>query len=635
MGKWESLKKEGYQQLNTIGTPSRALEVNDDVFLSDNKLLHTHMSPNFKKQPKTPRDHEYTSKLNLFTGRNLKPMLDRPNKKENPPLFKPFKEEYLPNRNYVMNNVLAQGSRFKDETGPNSRKFEAPTPAIRVPKGVDIGYNAEGDDRPFHPWYRPEEQTIDELTGEVRPTYQINRNNIGRKGDKMHQMPKPSTKRPEALFGIDFSTIIPGLGAFSQNAPKEGQINNKGDKKMDTIEYIGNMNSNMSKKGQYGKIRTANKQATENKTVMTGIKAFLHKTKSLFTANTVDSTMEERAGGTNPIVFTSENGRKRGINTQSENKKISKIDRNGVSKPIIYTEQNGRKRGNNTKPDNKKRTDLVQTGQYDMGGLGGEIIYNPTVKDVKNIAFPIAGAPHENRTTNYQKEFREFKNKKMGHKNAPQLQMDGNNNPLHLSDMFDEIDFTDDTSFQQTGNFTDIGNDNGGHLINRGMKDPKNSYMNVREVRTGNLSGKAKNNYEMDNVFAPTTRKEGLAQKYQGNAGANNPKQFINNNHNNTKLSKTGYVGGRSGNGGAKTNNIWGDTEYMGLSRTGIDRLAADAGPRPLPNNPTGDHYGYNNQIIMGQNTRRQRELATNSRLSLETKNKQFHKPIMKFKVGN
>jgi len=601
MGKWESLKKEGYQQLNNIGTPSRALEVNDDVFLSDNKLLHTSMTPNFKKQPHVPRDHEHTSKLNTFTGRNLKPLLDRPSKKENPPLFKPFKEEYLPNRNYVMNNVLAQGSRFKDETGPNSRKFEAPTPSIKVPKGVDIGYNAEGDARPFHSWYRPEEYTIDELKGEVRPEYKLNRYNIGRKGDKMHQMPESTTKRPENIFGIDFSTIIPGLGAFSQNAPQEGQINNKGDKKQDSIEYIGNMRGNQNKAGDYGKIRTSNKQATENKTVMTGIKAFLHKTKSLFTANEVDST--------------------------------TKLDRTGGSNPLVYTEQNGRKRGLNTQPRNKKQINLTQTGQYDMGGLGGDIVYNPSIKDVKNIAFPVVGAPHENRTMGYQKEFRAFKNKKVGIKNAPQLQVNGNNDLLHMPDMFNELDFGNDVSFQQVGNYTNIGDDNGGHLVNRAIKDPSNAYMNVRDTRTGGIVGGNKNNYEMDNIFAPTTKKEGMAQKYQGNAGSSAPKQFINDNHNNTRLSKTGFVGGRSGNGGANTNNIWDDTEYMGLSKMRIDRLAADAGPRPLPSNPTGDHYGYNNQIIMGKNTRKQREYADNSRLSMETKHKQFHKPIMKFKI--
>lgn len=208
-------QKEGYQQLSEIGVPQAANVVDDAVFLSENKLLHTYMTPQFKKDPHFARSGEYTERFELWTGK-VKPMYDRPEKKENPPMYAPFKEGYLPNHNQIMNDVNNMQGRFRDTTGQTAKAFEKPTEPIKVPHGLGMGYNAEPTDRPFHELYRPNEYTSDQLTGKVRPTYELERTNPGMKFDSqnIYIQGDYTRKTNQAVYGQNTSEFIPTLGAF-------------------------------------------------------------------------------------------------------------------------------------------------------------------------------------------------------------------------------------------------------------------------------------------------------------------------------------------------------------------------------------------------------------------------------------
>lgn len=211
-------EKEGYQELNTIGVFERSYPVSDEVFLAKNELLGNYMRPNFKKEPHYARAHEWDSKLNLYTG-NVKKMYDRPEKKENPPIYAPFKYWYLPNKNDIMNQVDGMADRFRNETGERAKMFEKPTEPIRVPPGVGLGYNTVATDKPFHQNYRVDEKTIDELKGKVRPTYQLERTNPGSRATYSLLTPADTRKQNQAVYGQDVDEYLPSLGTIFQ-APK-------------------------------------------------------------------------------------------------------------------------------------------------------------------------------------------------------------------------------------------------------------------------------------------------------------------------------------------------------------------------------------------------------------------------------
>lgn len=229
--------KEDYRELSNIGVPQRRISVSDDVYIASNELLNANMRPNVKRQPYISRDNEYKSKLDLFTGQNLKPP-----KREQPPLFDLFKEEYLPNRNDVMNKVNAQKCRYKDVTSDISRQYETPIEPVMVPPGLDLGYNAEPSNRPFHPYYRTDEKTSEELTGKIRPDYDIsNRTNPGLMGYKPPQEQECIKRRPDAVYGIPQGQVISNIfSPFSKTIKHQDiLIEHETQRGLTKNEYIG------------------------------------------------------------------------------------------------------------------------------------------------------------------------------------------------------------------------------------------------------------------------------------------------------------------------------------------------------------------------------------------------------------
>ena len=166
------------------------------------------MRPNIKKQPYIPRDNENKARLDLYTGQYQKRT-----KKEQAPLFDLFKQDYLPDRNNIMNQVLDQAGRYRDETSTLAKNFETPIDKVKVPPGLDLGYNAEPTNRPFHPIYRQDEYTRDELTGVVRPDFSLDRTGGALMGEKTILNPEYEKKRPETVYGVPQGQVISNIFA--------------------------------------------------------------------------------------------------------------------------------------------------------------------------------------------------------------------------------------------------------------------------------------------------------------------------------------------------------------------------------------------------------------------------------------
>lgn len=231
--------KEDYKGLQLIGTPEGNCEVSDDVFDATKGILRPYMVPMFKGEPyNVVGASNYQGKLELYTG-DVKKMLDRPQKKENVPLFKPFKEDYLLNQNDVFNRASAEEStRAYNNSFLSARPFEFPVEPVFVKKGLGLGYTAEGDPNPFHSQWRPPVKTVDELRGWVRPTFAFSRANAGVSEYVLGHNPitnpvRSKTRRQDAVYGLSIKdTIIPGIFKGDFGTPCNPEIIEKENKKM-------------------------------------------------------------------------------------------------------------------------------------------------------------------------------------------------------------------------------------------------------------------------------------------------------------------------------------------------------------------------------------------------------------------
>lgn len=231
--------KEDYKGLQLIGTPEGNCEVSDDVFDATKGILRPYMVPMFKGEPyNVVGASNYQGKLELYTG-DVKKMLDRPQKKENVPLWKPFKEDYLLNQNDVFNRASAEEStRAYNNSFLSARPFEFPVEPVFVKKGLGLGYTAEGDPNPFHSQWRPPVKTVDELRGWVRPTFAFSRANAGVSEYVLGHNPitnpvRSKTRRQDAVYGLSIKdTIIPGIFKGDFGTPCNPEIIEKENKKM-------------------------------------------------------------------------------------------------------------------------------------------------------------------------------------------------------------------------------------------------------------------------------------------------------------------------------------------------------------------------------------------------------------------
>ena len=196
--------KENYQELSRIGVPQRSIEVSDAVFVADNELLKANMYPQAKKMPFTPKSGAWNRTLDLYTGQNLKS-----SRTEQAPLFDLMKEDYLPNKNDLMNKALNQAGRYRDETSFISKQFEKPIETVRVGPGLNLGYTNENTNQPFHEMYRPDAKNRDELTGKVKPTFAIDRTDGALMGDHSYVIPNYiKLERDDAVYGHPNGPII-------------------------------------------------------------------------------------------------------------------------------------------------------------------------------------------------------------------------------------------------------------------------------------------------------------------------------------------------------------------------------------------------------------------------------------------
>jgi len=231
--------KEDYRGLQLIGTPNNNCEVSDDVFDGSKGILRPYMVPMFKKEPyNISGASAYQGKLDLYTG-NVKKMLDRPQKKENVPLWKPFKETYLLNKNDIYNRASAdESARYYNDSFLTARQFEFPVEPVIVKRGLGLGYTAEGDPNPFHSQWRPPVKTVDELRGWVRPDFDIGRVNVGVSENALGVNPitnpmRAKTRRQDAVYGLGIKdTIIPGIFKGDFGTPCTGDLIEKRNKKL-------------------------------------------------------------------------------------------------------------------------------------------------------------------------------------------------------------------------------------------------------------------------------------------------------------------------------------------------------------------------------------------------------------------
>lgn len=617
-------KKEGYQQLNLIGTPQHSVEVDDSVFLGENKLLGTYMEPNFKKQPYVPRSHEYTHKLDLFTGRNLKPLLDRPEKKENVPLFKPFKQDYIANRNDIMEKKLAMASRYRDETSQVSRKFEKPTPEIKVAPGVDIGYNAEPSNRPFHSWYRPPALNVDELRGEVRPDYTIDRTEGGLKGNKSYIMPKKKNlkRRPEAIYGQgNQSRVIPGIATFSKGAnDRLATAINRTVKKTESSEHFGNEYREHDYKSLPDKrkpFRDVTKRHTRpDESTRVGASFTRDHDDSKY-----DRTMNVKPKATKRMNIVSE--------------------RDGNIKPLTMMSNNPNTKGKGMHKDLLNKELHLQAVRD--GNIDGDYTKTPyTNKETLLLRSPQTYNHERDNRGDYSKSKR---------RNEHELDLPESKAYKHVGNQRAGADthhrankVLDKNQYNHMRNPIEHGvNDRRGvgeassrKAPNRGSKKGlrkermQNSYIDDTQITNRVGIDLAQGSYAFKNVDAKQTRRE-LTANTERIAGAGRMIGFDHRDNRTTEFNdKRPVITNRKPSGQmAKKNYSDYDNQFIGLTRTNSNRSAAQQQPTPYPKTPTATHYGLNNQVIMGSNTRSSRKTDISS--TVNNRRETFN-PVMKYK---
>lgn len=627
-------KKEGYQLLNLIGTPQHAVEVDDSVYIGENKLLGTYMEPNFKRQPYVPQEHEWTQKLNLFTGRNLKPLLDRPEKKENPPLFKPFKYDYLANRNDVMEQTLAMASRFRDETSTISKNFEKPTPETKVAPGVDIGYNAEPNNRPFHPWYRTPEYNIDELRGEVRPSYSLDRTKIGMKGDKGHLMAKPRNpkRRPESVYGQgNQSRIVPGIGTFSKGA---------NDRLAERIERMVKKPESAEHFGPEYRVHDYTELPEDRKPYVEPVRVRRRPAESV-RAGAGYTGRHEDLGYDRTMSIKPKNTKRLSFG-HLEN------DREGNVKPVRYRSLNPNARGTSNRDLYNKDLAIraVREGAVDLEEDAMPYTNRETLLD----KMPQEYDHDRDAAPNNPEQGTRLRNvngllvpESNAHTYVEDRRGPGGDNPLRAQKTQDKRSFRfmkEPNKAEWNDRYPKVGGGNATrkHAPNRGakrgLKDerPQNAYIDQTSGMTGRVGiDHAQGSHKLTKAHAKRTRREETAdtERYAGGG------RIIGREHRNNRTtrlnSKRPVTVNRQPNGvsGSKWYSDY-DNQYMGLTQTNVNRSAATQQPIPYPRTPTMAHYGYNNQIIMGANTRDTRQGNIMSQVDYTPKS--LIKPIMQFK---
>ena len=624
-------KKEGYQLLNLVGTPQHAAEVDDSVFLGENKLLGTYMEPNFKRQPYVPQEHEWTQRLNLYTGRNLKPLLDRPEKKENVPLFKPFKYDYLPNKNDVMERTLAMASRYRDETSTISRKFEKPTPEIKVAPGVDIGYNAEPTARPFHPWYRTPEYNIDELRGEVRPSYEIERTKIGLKGDKGHLMPRKRNlkRRPEDIYGQgNQARIVPGIGTFTKGANDRlaGRIERMV-KKPEFSEHFGNeyrehdytpMPEHRKPFVEASRLHNRPGSSARTGNAYTGRHEDMgyDRTMSIKPKNTkrmqFGHLVSERDGNIKALVMVNNNPNTKGKKTHKNlSNKALAIEALRDGNPDMDYKRN---------PYTNKKTLLSRVPQdydYDRHGRPDRLDeYGNLLRNEDDMFLPESNAysyVDQQRTVGSEGYLRAGRQQNKSQYKFMRNPMERGENNRH-----------------------GVGEASSRKAPNRGSRHglrngrAQNLYMEQSQM-TGRVGiDHAQGSHRFTKAHAKRTRREETAdtERYAG-GGRIIGLEYRNNRTTELNDKRPVTVNRRPNGQMGQKNYADYDNQFLGLTRTNVNRSAADQQPIPYPRVPTMAHYGLNNQIIMGTSTRDTRKRDV---LSQADRPQSFLKPIMKFK---
>lgn len=401
--------REDYQELSRIGVPQRFVDVDDNVFIADNNLLQTSMRPQFRKQPAIPRANEYKARLDLYTGQ-----YQRSSKKEQAPLFDLFKEDYLPDRNNIMNQVNNQAGRFRDETSTHAKNYETPITAIKVPPGLNKGYTADPTNRPFHEWWRPREYTRDELTGIVRPSFELDRTDGALMGDGGILRPDYEKKRPETVYGIPQGQVISNIfGAVVKPIKEAGKfierLVNRGATAYDRSA------TGMSKEGMKPGDYILDKEREESRVRRdpTSRAGAMNLTGREADFNTLDRTaglevptpkkveyqnkVVERDGALIPLVYENNNPDIQGTRVSKLAKKLDYIENNRPDAPNSMV---GKKASHTYEPGHVSKTPMHNEYLQDIPAKAGPTtdikaqgVFNPVVNPSKHSEYLIQNRP--------------------------------------------------------------------------------------------------------------------------------------------------------------------------------------------------------------------------------------------------
>lgn len=203
-----------------------------------NEVFRPFMIPNINRtMPTLKRRKNYNGVYQLYAG--ISDKVCKQGKRDPTPLFEPFKDPNVLNRNFTYNKArMMEMGHIEQNPRFNLGTFQATQPIV-TKRGMGLGYSNSGGINGFQTNWRPPIKTRQDMTGIVMPTeYNVGSGGaVARKGGFTTYLApkyniKAQRKRLDAIYGVGVrKDIIPAIAGLNVENPDNGQVCLKPDRK--------------------------------------------------------------------------------------------------------------------------------------------------------------------------------------------------------------------------------------------------------------------------------------------------------------------------------------------------------------------------------------------------------------------
>lgn len=194
-----------------------------------NEIYRPYMVPNINRSmPTLKRRRAYNGKYQLYAG--ISDKVCKQNKRDPTPLFEPFKDPNVLNRNFTYNKArMMEVGHIERNPKYNIGAYQATQPIV-TKRGVGMGYSNAGAVNGFQTNWRPPIKTRQDITGIVMPTeYNVGAAAVRKGSFTAYLAPKynlkAQRKRLDAIYGTGVrKDIFPSINGLNVQNTSEGQV---------------------------------------------------------------------------------------------------------------------------------------------------------------------------------------------------------------------------------------------------------------------------------------------------------------------------------------------------------------------------------------------------------------------------